>query len=252
MGRKSHKKGSTDQQQTKAIKKLDKKVKALEKPIERKFYDLEFDTVTPAPVAGTIQALTLNNVPPVAYDGTITSNIKSQNCRMGMSISMTRLRIKGELRLPIDIDPNLQKARVRLIVVRVKQSQSYSAVTPGFSNFIKSAKYLGTTPDGDAEIDGFKNPYPKRKYEILYDRVYKLDGVCKTVPAAVGPTVNSGTRTDPWRHALNINIKLNSDAKWGDPTSVSGPSLNGLQMYWVANIKGPLLRCNVRLNYLDN
>jgi len=250
MGRKSHTKRSTDQKQDKAIQKLTKKVKSLEKPIERKFF--EATTTQAALVGGTAQLFTLNAVPPVSYDGTTATNLKSNSARMGQSISMTKLRIRGQVYLPQTVDPTEQSVRVRMLVVRVKNSQSYTVTTPGWNNFIMPAKY-GPTYNNDALVDGFKNPYPSRKYEILVDRTFYLQGVNQTVGVSPTPTLNqnSGTATEKHRIPININIKLNSEASWAGSPSSSMPQKNGLVCYFMSNIDGPLFLLNSRLNYLD-
>lgn len=251
MGRKSHSqaKRSTDQKQDKAIKKLTKKVKDLEKPIERKFYDIVYEGS--AMTAGTADLFAINSVPVVRYDGTTAANLKSQSARLGQSISMTKLRIRGQVYVPQTIDVNDQAVRVRMLVCRVKCSQSYTSTTPGWTNFITPAKYSATFND-DALVDGFKNPFPAYKYEILYDKTFWLQSTNQLVPVSGVPTLTpTGTSTEKFRAPINVNIKLNSQASWAASPGSSMPQTNGLVCYFQTNIDGPIFLLNSRLNYLD-
>jgi len=225
----------------------------LEKPIERKYFETTVVQST-GMIAGTPQLFVLNNVSPVNYDGTIASNLKSQNCRVGQGISMTKLRIRGQVYLPRSQSIDTQATRVRMLVVRFPENnQGLSIANVPWTNMISPAKY-GATYNDDSLVDGFKNPYPACPYDILYDRTFYLQTVNQLTLLSATPTTSTqfATSTEKARIPISIDLKLKQDANWSNPTSASTPTKNGIAIYMTCNVDGPHFLLNNRLNFLDN
>ncbi len=224
-------KRTTDKRQNKEIKKLKKDVKMLKAPIERKFLDV---AMTGA-VAGNSETFVLNNVPRAIQDGTVPNQNASMSARVGKSIHMSRIRIKGLIQI---IGPTLSSGdpgyedfigRVRMCLVRWNQYDSSALSTP--ADFLTAAAYGASFSGEDAFIDGYKKKYPQRNYEVLYDKVVNLQSV--TQAEAQGATAGEGSVTPvfPSRVRVNIDVKLKNDVHFAQVPETASPSQSSLCLY---------------------
>lgn len=275
MGKTSYKK-SVDKKQSKQIKKNKEAIAALEAPIERKF----FDTVTTIASAGGLSPITnvsaskyvINGIYPVDLDGTVLGSYNSLSRRLGQKITMTKLRCKGTfLALPTALLPPettfSEMIQVRHLIVRFPNTATKSGINIGIKEFIEPALYdITTTPDLNAPtwVDGFRKVNPKYKYDILYDKTFKLSpnrisgASAATAVGPVGeqyfPAQNGVSGGTPSQVRFNINLDLNHVAEWGETENSNKmePSMNMIQHYFITNrAKSVLVYANTRLNYID-
>lgn len=271
---------SIDKRQSKDIKKLKKKVANLEAPIERKFLDSVKDRQLTASDNITNWAHIVNKVKPWAATGSSASAENYLSSRLGKSITMKSLKIKGELYIdPEDYNTNSINTKVRILVVRYK--------CPGNTNtelcqpicYLKPAAYISGGPSpappgagiGNIYVEAFKNRTPVSPYEILYDKIHLLqnslvESIYLPAPTAPVPLPNYDTYntipTEHYRKTIDISIKLkNLEASWSDPANTQQQSAtNQICVYALQNkttvqitngSAAPKLRVNCRLHYVD-
>jgi len=255
-------KRSTDRRQTKDIKVLKKKVKALEAPIERKFLDTPLTgEVGAAPLS--IEGYCLNKVQPLKADGTVVAANDGMSQRLGKSIHMNRVRLKGFVEIqgnPTLASPDFGDyiGRARVMVVRWPQNELANTSSP--KDFLKAAAYGATFSTADSFIDAYKLKFPAKRYEVLYDRTHNLQTATQLSPATLAAGTGYGiTSVYPSRAKVDIDIKLNHDADWGNVESAAGvPNQNPIMLYVICG-NGAIaegeqrytLLVNSRLNYTD-
>jgi len=257
------KKRSVDKRQNKDIKVLKKKVKALEAPIERKFLDVPITgEVGSAPLS--VEGYLLNAVEPMAADGTVATANDAMSQRLGKSIHMNRLRLKGFVEIVGDYtiaapDYGDYIARARVMVVRWPQNDLANTSTP--KDFLKPAAYGATYSVADGLIDGYKLKFPAKRYEVLYDRTHNIQSATQLSPTTLAAGTGYGiTAVYPSRAKVDIDIKLKHDADWANVESAAGtPSQNALMLYVICgngttDNEGQQqykILVNSRLNYTD-
>ncbi|AXH73249.1 MAG: coat protein [Cressdnaviricota sp.] len=255
-------KRSTDRRQNKDIKVLKKKVKALEAPIERKFLDVPLTgEIGSAPLS--IEAYCLNQVQPLKADGTVVATNDGMSQRLGKSIHMNRVRLKGFVEIqgnPTISSPDFGDyiGRARVMVVRWPQNELANTSSP--KDFLKPAAYGTSYSTADSFIDGYKLKFPALRYEVLYDRTHNLQTPTQLSPATLAAGTGYGiTSVYPCRAKVDIDIKLNHDADWANVESASGtPSQNPIMLYVICG-NGAIatgeqrftILVNSRLNYTD-
>ncbi len=259
-------KRTTDRRQNKDIKVLKKKVKALEAPIERKFLDTAHTGVVGT--AGlSIEGYLLNDVEPMAADGTVATTNKAMSQRLGKSIHMNRIRLKGFVEIEADLAGSGPAfvpqygdylGRARVMVVRWPQNDLANSSSP--KDFLTPAGYPTSYPVADTFIDGYKLKFPENRYEVIYDRTHNLQSAGQqAVSSLAAGTVTDVTAVYPCRAKVDVDIKLNHDADWAVVESASGcPSQNALMLYVICGngtIEEGAQKYNVlinsRLNYTD-
>lgn len=256
-------KGKTDRRQNKEIKTLKKKVKALEAPIERKFLDVPLTgEIGSSPLS--IESYLLNGVQPMKADGTVVAANDAMSQRLGKSIHMNRIRLKGFVEIqgdPQQASPDFDDyiGRCRVMLVRWPQNELATSSSP--KDFLKPAAYGASYSTADSFIDGYKLKFPALRYEVLYDRTHNLQTALQQQPSPLAPTTGYGiTAVYPSRAKVDIDIKLKHDADWANVESATGnPSQNPLMLYVIcgnggANALGSQqywLQVNSRLNYTD-
>lgn len=256
-------KRTTDRRQTKDIKVLKKKVKALEAPVERKFLDVPLTgEVGAAPLS--LEGYLLNGVQPMKADGTVVAANDAMSQRLGKAIHMNRIRLKGFVEIEADTtiaapDFGDYIARARIMVVRWPQNDLANTSTP--KDFLTPANYGGTYSVADSLIDGFKKKFPAKRYDVLYDRTHNLQSPGQLSPATLAAGTGFGvTSVYPCRAKVDIDIKLNHDADWATVESAAGtPSQNALMLYVICGNgvtdndgqQSYKILVNSRLNYTD-
>ncbi|AXH74776.1 MAG: hypothetical protein [Geminiviridae sp.] len=264
------KKSSVDKRQSKEIRKLNKKVKSLMAPIERKYHDVAFSQA----VAGNSQTYVLNGVEaqtyntPPAQSGSVVANTFLQS-RLGKKITMNRIMIKGTIRIQPDFSQPTPSTppyntdtygKVRLLVVRWPTNDNAANSLP--SDFLQDPPYPAAPviANQDKSITAFKKRNPLDKYEVLYDKLYNLQSYCQRVP--LGAPAANAAPVYPFIRDVNIDLKLKHNAEWAvaENTNPSTPNRNAICMYIIAGNSGmspaqsntryiPLLNC--RLHYTD-
>lgn len=271
MGKKTQftkKTATVDAKQSKDIKKLKKKVKMLESPIERKWHrtapqqlsDKDTGNYSTFPFK-----VSLNNVPVAPYDGTTSGASAMLQTREKKEISMTRLRVKGQL-YNLDrttstdsggtvssVTPN-QFSNVRVIIIRWPKSLLYP-------NTFTPDSYLSADPNTSqlAYVLAFYNREPGTNYDILHDKVYQLGSrYGETVKGITAPdTVYDGTGRGSVNQKVNVNIDLKFKkpivARWPfNESQIGGSVENNICMYVVNdndNISGTQTTSNVHFEY---
>lgn len=247
-------KKTVDRKQTKDIKVLKKKVKALEAPIERKFLDTAIDGY----ITANNETYVLNNVQIADQDGTIVQNNLNMSKRVGKAIHMSRIRIKGVVGITGDQstvgDFSDQKGRIRMVLVRWQENDAASVSVP--SDFLVPALYGSTYSNEDALIDGYKRKFPANRYEVLYDRTVYLQTEYQR-----GASVAAGTPAAPVFPAsarVSIDVKLNHDANWALVENAATPTQHPICLYLFASNQSPdvgtqryTALLNSRLDYTD-
>ncbi|AXH74409.1 MAG: hypothetical protein [Circoviridae sp.] len=251
------KKKSVDKRQSKDIKVLKKKVKALQKPIEKKFLD--------TPIVGTVASnnavYVLNNVRIASEDGTITQTNENMSLRRGKSISMQRIRIKGLVKIVANftgaISGDNTVGRVRMLVVRWHENDG--AATSLATDFLTPADYAGAAPPfagQDDLIDAYKKKRPQLRYDVLYDKTVSLQSYAQQIP--LGAVACNAAPVYPPHYKVNIDLKLKHDARWALQESTTSPTQNPICLYVIgangsatAGTQRYSTLLNARLNYTD-
>jgi len=252
------KKSSVDKRQSKEIRKLTKKVRALEAPIEKKY----FDTAYYQSVSGNSQTYVLNGVPPDKFatpvgptppgpappSGSVMANNYLQT-RLGKRVSMKRITIKGTIRMQTDFNnptPNTPPynkdtyGRVRILVVRWPANDNAANSVP--SDFLQDPPYndpgqAQVINNQDKAITAFKKRNPLNKYDVLYDRVMNLQSYCQRVP--LGAAASNAAPVYPFIRDVNIDLKLKHEAEWAvNENNDSCPNRNAICMYIIAGNSG--------------
>ena len=222
-------KSKIDSRQNKEIKTLKKKVKALEAPIERKFLDTPLTgAVGVAPLS--IESYLLNGVQPMKADGTVVAANDAMSQRLGKSIHMNRIRLKGFVEIqgdPTTASPDFDDWIGRCRVMLVRWPQNELATSSGPKDFLKPAAYGAAYSTADSFIDAFKLKFPALRYEVLYDRTHNLQTQLAIQQATLAAGTGYGiTSVYPSRAKVDIDIKLNHDADWANVEAATGnPSL---------------------------
>lgn len=241
---------SVDKRQSKEIRKLTKKVKALEAPIEKKYYD----TAYYQPVAGNSQTYVLNSVPVDQFNGSTTSLVANNylQSRLGKKISMTRVSIKGTIRIQTDFSQPTPSTppynadtfgKVRLLVVRWPTNDNAALSLP--SDFLQDPPFnpAGTPQyvnNQDKSIVAFKKRNPLDKYDVLYDKVMSLQSFCQRVP--LGAPAANAAPVYPFIRDVNIDLNLKHNAEWAVNENNSGaPNRNAVCLYIIAGNSGMTL-----------
>lgn len=251
-------KRSTDRRQNKEIKKLKKDVKMLKAPIERKFLDVAMEGA----IASSSETIVLNNVGRVDQDGTVPNQNASMSRRVGKSIHMSRIRIKGFVSI---VAPSLASGnpgyedfigRVRMLLVRWHQNDASAISTP--DDFLTAAAYGQSYSGEDAFIDGFKKKYPEKNYEVLYDKVVNLQAPEQATQGPAQTNLGGMTSVFPPRARVNIDLKLNHDVNWAQVPETASPSQNSLALYLIGGNGAPVVGTqryfkllNSRLDFID-
>ena len=252
----SSKKKSVDKRQSKDIKVLKKKVKALQGPIEKKFLD--------TPIVGTVASnnavYVLNNVRIASEDGTIVQTNENMSRRRGKSVTMQRIRIKGLVKIVANftgaISGDNTVGRVRMLVVRWHENDG--AATSLATDFLTPANYAATPPYAgqDDLIDAYKKKRPQLRYDVLYDKTVSLQSYAQQI--SLGAVACNAAPVYPPHYKVNIDLKLNHDARWAQQESTTSPTQNPICLYVIgANGASTLgtqrysTLLNARLNYTD-
>lgn len=257
---------SIDAKQSKDIRKLKKKVMLLESPVERKWHrtaPLQLQNKDTGNYTTFPFKVCLNNVPNAAYGATTSGASAMLQSREKKEISMTRLRIKGQL-YNLDrttdaatptgsVTPN-QFSNVRVLIIRWPKSLTAP-------NTFTPDAYLSGDPNTSQMryVLAFYNREPGTNYDILHDKVYQLGSrYGETVKGIVAPdTVYDGTGRGSINQKVNVNIDLKFKkpivARWPFNESVPGGAVeNNICMYVVndnANLSGTQTTSNVHFEY---
>ncbi len=255
-------KTKTDTRQNKEIKTLKEKVKALEAPIERKFLDTPLTgEIGTSPLS--IETYVLNNVLPLKADGTVVATNAGMSERLGKSIHMNRIRVKGFVEIqgdPTTANPAFDDYIGRCRVMLVRWPQNDLANSSGPKDFLQAAAYGNAYSTADSFIDGYKLKFPANRYEVLYDRTHNLQTQLALSQATLAAGIGYGiTSVYPSRAKIDIDIKLKHDADWARIESLNNPSQNPICLYVICGNGGVnalgsqryLLQANSRLNYTD-
>jgi len=254
---KSSKKKSVDKRQSKDIKTLKKKVKALMAPIEKKF----LDTAIVGTVASNNEVYCLNNVRPATQDGTIVATNAAMSQRVGKMIHMNRIRIKGLVKIVANftgaISGDNTIGRMRMLVVRWHENDG--AATSLATDFLQPAAYAAAAPPfagQDDLIDGYKLKFPALRYDVLYDKVVSLQSYAQQIP--LGAVACNAAPVYPPHYKVNIDLKLKHDARWASTESTTSPTVNPICLYLIgangsatAGTQRYSALLNARLNYTD-
>lgn len=219
-----------DLKQNRAIRKLTKKVKALEAPIETKF---NYEIITQFGINTTATAQTLNLIRP--WDSAAPGPSANENRlkqREGQKVSMLRFMLKGKLEIPYPpLDNTVDRrmpTRCRMIYVY------YPAQAPG--NNIDDILHIPSSPTIGL-VDAFYKRNGQLKYKILKDVVYSLEPNYwqYSNPASASTETFSGmTSTKPAFITLRHNFDLsklpnNGELCFDDQLAV--PALGQIVLY---------------------
>lgn len=230
----TYKKGSksnVDRRQTRAIRTLKKKVKALEAPVELKYV---YTLVQQPEIGGTsATSLTLNLIRPWDSSST-TSNNERLKSREGSTIAMRRYMLKGKLKIPF---PPAGSTVDREMATRVRFIYVYYPDEPPGNNI---ADILETSTGNDY-VDYFYKRNGRLKYTVLKDVIFSLEPNYWNYSDPATPTNESYSgmaSTKPAfvtiRHSLDLT-KLPDEgrARWKDATQV--PAMGQLCLYTMSD-----------------
>ena len=228
---------SVDVQQNRAIGKLTKQVAEIRGEREKKFIDTKiFNAINDTTVTTVI-----NNVLPVSLDGTVASASKSLSQRKGKRINQKSIHIRGVLfNSSITASPD-DWCTMRMLVVRFPDS-----VVTGSTPMSSVLRPITT---GEPIIYSHKEPQPRNRYDILYDRTFNFQAAYQSVAQAFP--------VEKWRFNINTSIKLKGEAqdvRWGDTESTSSPNNNGLCVMLISDsstVSHPAADLNIRVKYED-
>ncbi|AXQ66416.1 MAG: coat protein [Cressdnaviricota sp.] len=223
-------KSNVDKRQTRAIRTLKKKVKALEAPVELKY----LYTLIQQPNIGGVSAIarTLNLVKPWNSSSTTANNTRLSQ-REGATIAMRRYMLKGKLKIPF---PPAGASVDREMATRVRFIYVYYPDEPPGSNI----NDILETSTGNDYVDYFYKRNGRLKYRVLKDVTFSLEPNYWNYsdPATAAQQFSGMASTKPAfvsiRHSLDLT-KLPDEgrARWKDALEV--PALGQVCLFMMSD-----------------
>lgn len=222
-------KKTVDAKQTKAIRTLKKKVRALEAPIEMKYAYEELNTGVIT--GGGAVTKTINLIRPWDSSST-TANNSRLNFREGDKVTMKRFTMRGKLKLPYNTQSVTRQATTRVRFIYVY----YEDYNGGVCNI---ADILETSIGVDL-VDYFYKRNGRLRYKILKDVTMNLQPDYYNYADVPNNNVKfSGLQsTKPSFHTIRHSLDLSKlprqgEACWNDATAL--PRMGQICLYMMSD-----------------